>query len=80
MRASAFYKIHDLRSNVVVSQPISRRGQPVSFQDKQRDINDGRSGAGLIPVAARSNASVCGRSLAGIVGANPAGGMDICLL
>jgi len=29
-----------------------------------------------IPVAARSK--VCGRSLAGIVGSNPTGGMDIC--
>jgi hypothetical protein len=37
-----------------------------------------------IPVAARSTAWVCGRSLAGIVDSNPAGGMDVsckcCLL
>jgi len=33
-----------------------------------------------IPVAARSKAWVFGRSLAGIVGSNPAGGMDGCLL
>ena len=33
-----------------------------------------------IPVAARSKAGVCGRSLAGIVGLNPTGGMDVCLL
>jgi hypothetical protein len=31
-------------------------------------------------VAARSKAWVCGRSLAGIVGSNPAEGMDVCLL
>jgi len=31
-----------------------------------------------IPVAARSKAWVCSRSLAGIVGLNPAGGMDVC--
>jgi hypothetical protein len=31
-----------------------------------------------IPVAARSNASFCGRSLAGIAGLNPTGGMDVC--
>jgi hypothetical protein len=30
-------------------------------------------------VDARSNAWVCGRSLAGIEGSNPAGGMDVCL-
>ena len=34
-----------------------------------------------MPVAARSNACVCGRLLAGIVGLNPAGGIYIlCLL
>ena len=32
------------------------------------------------PVAARSKASVCGRSPAEIVGSNPTGGMDVCLL
>jgi hypothetical protein len=30
-----------------------------------------------IPVAERSKASVCGCSLAGIAGSNPAGGMDV---
>ena len=30
-----------------------------------------------IPVAARSKAWVCGRSLAGVAGANPASGMDV---
>jgi hypothetical protein len=33
-----------------------------------------------IPVAARPKAWVCGRSLTRIVGSNPAGGMDVCLL
>ena len=33
-----------------------------------------------IPVAERSKARVCGTSLAGIAGSNPAGGMDVCLL
>jgi hypothetical protein len=33
-----------------------------------------------IPVAARSEAWVCGRLPAGIVGSNPAEGMDVCLL
>ena len=32
-----------------------------------------------IPVAARSMAWVCSRSLAEIAGSNPAGGMDVCL-
>ena len=35
---------------------------------------------GSNPVAEQSKASVCGRSLAGIAGSNPAGGMDVCLL
>jgi ABC-type uncharacterized transport system permease subunit len=34
----------------------------------------------LIPVAAQSKAWVCSHSLAGVVGSNPAGGMDVCLL
>jgi hypothetical protein len=33
-----------------------------------------------IPVAARSQALVCGRALAGIAGSNPTGGMDVCLV
>jgi hypothetical protein len=33
-----------------------------------------------IPVAVRSKASVCGRSLSGITGSNPAGGMDVSLV
>ena len=33
-----------------------------------------------VPVAERSKAPVYGRSLAGIAGSNPAGGMDVCLL
>ena len=33
-----------------------------------------------IPVVARSKAWDCGRSLAGIVGSNPAVGMAVCLL
>ena len=33
-----------------------------------------------IPVPARSKASVCGWSLAGILGSNPAGDLNICLL
>jgi hypothetical protein len=32
----------------------------------------------LIPVAARSKAWICGRSVAGLVGSNSAGGMDDC--
>ena len=34
----------------------------------------------LIPVAGRSKAMLCSLSLAGIVGSNPAGSMDVCLL
>ena len=33
-----------------------------------------------VPVAARSKASVCDRSNAGITGSNPSGRMNICLL
>jgi hypothetical protein len=33
----------------------------------------------LSPMAARSKAWFCGRSIAGFVGSNPGGGMDVCL-
>ena len=33
-----------------------------------------------VSVAARSKAWVCGHSLAGIVGSNNTGGMEVCLL
>jgi hypothetical protein len=33
-----------------------------------------------IPAAAQSKVWVCGHSLVGIAGSNPAGGMDVCLL
>jgi len=33
-----------------------------------------------IPVAAQSKVWACSCSIAGIVGLNPAGGMDVCLL
>ena len=33
----------------------------------------------IILVAARSKARVCGRSIAGIAGSNPAGSIDICV-
>ena len=33
-----------------------------------------------VPVAARSKAWVCGRSSADIVGSNPIGGMNVCVL
>ena len=36
------------------------------------------SATGIVQVAARSKAWVCGRSHAGIVGSNLAGGMDVC--
>ena len=32
-----------------------------------------------VPADATSKACVCGHSLAGIAGSNPAGGMDVCL-
>ena len=35
---------------------------------------------GPIPVAARSKASVCGRSIEGIACLNPARDIDVCLL
>ena len=42
---------------------------------------DGRSGNRTqIPVAKRSEVRIYGRSLAGVEGSNPAGGMNICVV
>jgi len=49
-------------------------------QDTEGNIFDLRKREWPVPVAARSKASVCGRSPAEIVGSNPAGGMDVCFL
>jgi len=49
----------------------------VSYSNRN---NDKHYPAVLMPVAARSKARDCGRSLAGITGLNSAGGMDVCLL
>ena len=44
------------------------------------EINNWYEAVLPVPVAARSKASVCGRSPAEIVGSNPTGDMDIFLL
>ena len=44
-------------------------------------LRSGRSGVRIsIPVAVRSKAWVCGRSHTRIVGSNPTGGMDVCVV
>ena len=43
-------------------------------------MKENKLGRAPFPVSARSTACVCGRSLAGIVGPNPTGGMDVCFL
>ena len=40
----------------------------------------GLDGPKPIRVAERSKARVCGRSLAGISGSNPVGGIDVCVV
>jgi hypothetical protein len=44
-----------------------------------KEFTGSSDGYSPIPVVARSQAWVCGRSLAGIVGLNPADGMDVFL-
>jgi hypothetical protein len=49
-------------------------------QRKERTSDYVRQYKKTIPAAALSKAWVCVRSLAGIAGSNPAGGMDVCVL
>ena len=40
----------------------------------------GGPGNEVLVLAERSKAWVCGRSLAGVAGSNPVGGMDVCVV
>ena len=53
----------------VTEKIILKYGDVMSYEDEVP-----------VPVAALSKAWVCGRSPAEIVGSNPTGGMDVCLL
>ena len=58
-----------------------RRNRSVYVTSEQSRLKSGTLKSGMPnPAAARSKAWVCGRSLVEIVGSNPAGGMDVCLL
>jgi hypothetical protein len=50
------------------------------FQERITNVKREIAVVACVMVAARSKAWVCSRSLAGIVGSNPAGGLDIFLL
>ena len=45
-----------------------------------KSLRAGRSEYQPIPVAVRSKARVYGRSLAGVAGSNPSGGMGVCVV
>jgi len=55
-------------------------GQNIPEDSNLQEISEPQAVIMQIPVVARSKACVCCRSLAGIVGSNPARGMDVCLL
>ena len=59
---------------------VSVRKSKRYWQDKKCDTLSRYLSCLPIPVAERSKAHVYGRSLAGIAGSNPAGGMDGCPL
>ena len=66
-----------LTATAVRSQrPLCRFIEIIRVKTLNLDVNHSLP----VPVAARSKAWVCGRSLAGIVGSNPAGDMNVCLL
>jgi hypothetical protein len=79
-------------SRFIQAASESSSGRPVrksTVKGVGRDSSVGKAtrygldGPGIelpIPVAARSKAWVCGRSLTGIAGSNPTGGMDVCVV
>ena len=75
-----------LLDKVMMGLARSSRGTTVSHHCRrgQRSrssysLQVGRSGV-RIPVAERSKARDCGRSLAAVAGSNPTGGMDVCVM
>jgi len=58
---------------MIVCQYLARRTQ-------KPHVSQGNRYKAPVPVAARSKAWVCVRSLAGIVGSNPTGGMDVSVV
>jgi len=76
-------------SFLITQIPLRSSGQPATEQspeahrsspNKCKEFQSFKTIIGPTPEAARSKEWVCGRSLSEIVGLNPAGGMDICLL
>jgi hypothetical protein len=61
-------------------RPVAGSGSLIGLLNIGRPIYRHLSICVPIAVVVRSKASVCGRSLAGIAGSNPTGGMDVCLL
>ena len=59
---------------------LGKQKEAVMFSENENYNLNTRIYYGPIPVTARSKARVCGCSLAGISGSNPAGGMDSWLL
>ena len=64
----------------MLSHIEEKRGLRAYGNGLLRRIFGPKRGEMPIPVAARSKAWVCGRSPSEIVGSNPTGSMDICLL
>ena len=64
----------------VVLFTVSSRGSIVDIVTRLRAGSSGVRIPVPITVAARSKAWVFGRSLTGIVGSNPTGGMDVCVV
>jgi hypothetical protein len=68
-----------LFGHVIIITPLRKHLNTIYHQVKYKDYKYLVAYSCLpIPVAARFN--VCGRSLAGIAGSNPAGGMDVSLM
>jgi hypothetical protein len=64
--------------NVEVSRSHTHAHTHINVNKKVIPLVNGVQEA--VPLAARSKAWVCGRSLAAIVGSNPVWGMVVCLL
>ena len=74
---SVYCAVRTVSLNII--QVNLRQSRPCHSSGRQSPASH-RGGPGSIPVAVLSKAWVCGRSLTGNVGSNPAEGMDVCVV
>jgi hypothetical protein len=78
--SGAYNKTKLIPNFVEIGQRTCKKAHSHNTHTKANSILVGTATLSVPAVAARSKEWVCGRSPAEIVGSNPTGGMDVCVL